>query len=101
MDGCKVHASAVGLRVLKNAKVVELMFPSHLSHILQALDGQSFLKTKARSVTVTGAMLPTLPSGAKFNLIHLMKLINQSAFYGLSSVNIITGFRETGTWPIN
>eukprot|EP00170_Pyropia_yezoensis_P003993 contig_16518_g4004 len=100
MDGCKVHASAMGLRVLKDAEVVVLMFLSHLSHILQALDGQPFLKTKARSVTVTGVMLPTLPRGAKFNLIYLMKLINQSTFHGLSSVNIITGFRETGTWPI-
>lgn len=101
MDGCKVHASAVGLRVLKDAKVVVLMFPSYLSHMLQALDGQPFLMTKARSVTVTEAMLPTLPRGAKFNLFHVMKLINQSAFHGRSSVNIVTGFRETGTWPIS
>eukprot|EP00170_Pyropia_yezoensis_P003995 contig_16521_g4006 len=100
MDGCKVHASAVGLRLLNDAKVVVLMFLSHLSHMLQALDGQSFLKNKARSVTGTGAMLPILPRGAKFNLIHLKNLINQSACHGLSSVNIITGFRETGTWPI-
>jgi len=35
MDGCKVHLSAKGLGLLKAAKVVVLMFPSHLSHLLQ------------------------------------------------------------------
>eukprot|EP00170_Pyropia_yezoensis_P003994 contig_16519_g4005 len=101
MDGCKVDASAVDLGVLKDAKAVVLIFSSHLSHILEALDGQPFPKTKARSDTVTGEMLSTLLRGGRFNLIHLMKLINQRSFHGLSSVNIITGFRETGTWPIN
>jgi len=34
MDGCTVHASPVGMRVLKASKVVVLMFPSHLPHVL-------------------------------------------------------------------
>lgn len=77
MDGCKVHASAVDLGVLKDAKAVVLNFSSHLAHILEALDGQPFPKIKARSVTETGEMLSTLIRGGKSNLIHLMKLINQ------------------------
>jgi len=47
IDGCKVHASVVGLKVLHAAKVVVLMFPSQLSRILQALDKGPFLKTTA------------------------------------------------------
>lgn len=35
MDGCKVHLSAKGLALLKAAKVMVLMLPSHLSHLLQ------------------------------------------------------------------
>lgn len=101
MDGCKVHASSAGLTVLKQSKVVVLMFPSHLSHILQALDKDPFLKVKARGRTAMRTIIPTLPPKAKFNLVHLMRVINESAFYGLSSVNVINGFRQTGTWPIN
>eukprot|EP00170_Pyropia_yezoensis_P001309 contig_5805_g1313 len=87
MDGCKVHASSAGLTVLKQSKVVVLMFPSHLSHILQALDKDPFLKVKARGCTAMRTIIPTLPPKAKFNLVHLMRVINESAFYGLSSVN--------------
>lgn len=46
MDTCSVHASTVGLRALKATKVVVLTFPSHLSHILQPLDMDPFLRTK-------------------------------------------------------
>ena len=101
MDGCKVHASPVGLRVLKASKVVVLMFPSHLSHILQALDKDPFLKTKSDARSGMRALLPTIPRHAKFNLVHLMGVIRRAAFTGLSSVNVINGFQKTGTWPID
>jgi len=100
MDGCKVHASPVGLRVLKASKVVVLMFPSHLSHVLQALDKDSFLKTKGDGRKTMRALLPTIPRYSKFHLVHLVQVIHRAAFTGLSSVNIINGFRKTGTWPV-
>jgi len=100
MDGCKLHASVVGLKVLHAVKVVVLMFPSHLSHILQALDKDPFLKTKAYARISLRAMLPTLPHNSKFNLANLMKVIKQGAFHGLSFVNVVNGFIKTGTWPI-
>lgn len=101
MDGCQVHASSAGLTVLKQSKVVVRMFPSHLSHILQALDKDPLLKVKARGRTAMLTIIPTLLPLAKFKLVHLMRVINESAFYGLSSVIVINGFRQTGTWPIN
>lgn len=100
MDGCKVHASVVGLTLLKSAKVVVLMFPSHLSHILQALDSNPFLKTKAHARVELRSMLPTIPRNTRFNLSHLMRVIKAGEFRGLSSVNIINGFKKAGTWPI-
>ena len=101
MDGCTMHASPVGLRVLKASKVVVLMFPSHLSHVLQALDKDPFLKTKCDGRKTMRALLPTIPRCSKFHLVHLMQVMNRAAFTGLSSVNIINGFRKTGTWPID
>jgi len=99
MDGCKVYASVVGLEVLHVAKVVVLMFPSHLSHILQALEKDPFLKTKACARSELRATLPTLPGNSKFNLTNLMRVIKMVAFHGLSSVNFISGFKKTDTWP--
>jgi len=100
MDGCKVHASVIGLRMLKASKVVVLMFPTHLSHILQALDSDPFLKTKVYARAHIRGLLPTLPRNSRFNLVHLMGMIKAGAFQGLSSVNIVNGFKKTGTWPI-
>jgi len=45
-------------------------------------------------------MLPTIPRGSKSHLLHLMKVIRAGVFHVLSSVNIASGFRKTGTWPI-
>ena len=101
MDGCKVHASVVGLKVLHAAKVVVLMFPSHLSHILQALDKDPFLKTKAYARSKLRATLPTLLRNSNFNSAKLMRVIKVGTFHGLSSVNIINGFKKTGTWPVS
>lgn len=101
MDGGKVHESPVGLRVLKESKVVVLMFPSHLSHIQQALDSDPFLKTKSEGRSSVRRLLPTMPRRAKFNLTHLMRVIRQAAFIGLSSVHVINVFRNTGTWPVD
>ena len=71
MNWCRVHASPVGLRVLKAPKVVVLMFPSHLSHILQALHNKPFLKTKSNARSGMRALLPTVlrgPRSTRFTL---------------------------------
>jgi len=77
------------------------MFPSHLSHILQALDKDPFLKTKAYALSKLRATLPTLLRNSNFNLAKLMRVIKVGAFHRLSSVNIINGFKKTGTWPVS
>jgi len=100
MDGCKVRVSVVDLKVLHAVKVVVLIFPSHHSHVLQALDKDPYMKTKAYARSSLRAMLPTLPRNSKFNLSNFMKVIKQGAFHGLSSVKIVNGFEKTGTWPI-
>jgi len=71
MNGCRIHASPVGLRVLKASKVVVLMFPSHQSHILQALHNEPFLKTKSNARSGMRALLPNVlrgPSSTWFSL---------------------------------
>lgn len=97
MDGCKVHASVLVVKMLHAVKVVALMFPSHLSHTLQALDKDPFLNTKAFARNSLRAMLPTLLRNTKFNLANFIKVIKQGAFHGLSSFNIVNGFKKTQT----
>jgi len=68
MDGCKVHLSANGLAILKAAKVVVLMFPSHLSYLLQSCVDDPLLQVKAHAFRSARAMLPTLPAGSSFTV---------------------------------
>jgi len=79
---------------------VVLMIPSHLSHILQALDKDPFPKPKSERRSRMRRVLPTIPRRTKFNLVHLMQVIHSAAFNGPSSVDVINGFKKTGTWPI-
>lgn len=46
-------------------------------------------------------MLPALPAGSPFSLKHLMLVIAQACLHGLSSVNVVSGFNNTGAWPVD
>jgi len=96
-----VHEFVLVFKVLHAAKMAFLLFPWHLSHILQAIDRDQFLKTSAFARSELRATLPTLPRNSKFNLADLSRVIKVGAFHGLSSANIINGFKNTGTRPVN
>jgi len=100
MDRCKVYGAVIGLKMLKAANVVVLMFPSHLSHTLRALDSYPFLKSKAYARAHLRALLSPIPPISRFILVHLMGLIKAGAFQGLSYVNIANSFKKTGSWSI-
>jgi len=101
MDGCKVHLSPKRLGLLKAANVVVLMFPSHLSHLLQPCDDGPFLKVKAHSYRSARALLPTVPAGTHSTLKHLILVIAEACLHGLSSVHVTNGFKNTGAWPVD
>jgi len=101
MDGWKLHLSVKGLGLLKAAKVMVLIFPSHLSHLLQPCDDVRFLKVKAHAYRSARALLPTVPSGTHFTLKHLMLVIAEACLHGLSSMHVINGFKNTGAWPVD
>lgn len=101
MHGCKVRLSAKRLGLLRAAKVVVLMFPSHLFHLLQPCDDDPFLKVKAHAYRSAHALLPTIPVGTHFNLKDLMLVLAEACLHGLSSVHIINGFKNTGAWPVD
>lgn len=96
-----MHLSAKGLGLLRAAKVVVLMLPSYLSHLLQACDDDPFLKVKAHAYRSARALLPTIPVGTRFNLKDLMLVLPEACLHGLSSVHVINGFKKTGAWPVD
>jgi len=98
MGGCKVHLSAKVLGLLKASKIMVLMFPSHLSHLLRPCDDDPFLKAKAHAYRSARALLPTVPAGTRFTLEHLMLFIAKACLHGLSPVHVINGFKNTGAW---
>jgi len=98
MGGCKVHLSAKVLGLLKASKIMVLMFPSHLSHLLRPCDDDPFLKAKAHAYRSARALLPNVPAGTRFTLEHLMLFIAKARLHGLSPVHVINGFKNTGAW---
>lgn len=96
-----MHLSAKGLGLLRAAKVVVLMLPSYLSHLLQPCDDDPFLKVKAHAYRSARALLPTIPVGTRFNLKHLMLVLAEACLHDLSSVHVINGFKKTGAWPVD
>jgi len=77
------------------------MFPSHLSHLLQPCDDDPFLQVKAHAFRSARAMLPTLPAGSSFTVKYLMLVIAEACLYGLSSVHVINGFKNTIARPVD
>ena len=96
-----MHLSAKDLSILKAARVVALIFPSHLSHLLQPRYEDPFLKVKAHAYRTTRTMLETVPAGSHFILKHLMMVMADAYLHGLSSVHVINGFQNTGAWPVD
>lgn len=101
MDKCKAQSSLVGLRLLMADKVVVLMFPSHLSHILHALDKDPFFKTKVVDRWAMRDLLCKVPRGAKLSLVNIIEVIHRAAYAGLRLVNIVNCSKKTGTWPVD
>lgn len=58
------------------------------------------LKKKVNACTELRETLPTVPRTSKFKGANLMQVIKVGACHGLSSINFMDSFKETGTWPI-
>jgi len=101
MDGFKVHLSAKDLEMLKPAKVVVLMLPSHLSDRLQPRDDDHLLKVQAHAYLTARTMLATVLVGSHFTLKYLRMVMAEACLHGLSSVDAINRFKNTGAWPVD
>ncbi|CAL4214375.1 unnamed protein product, partial [Meganyctiphanes norvegica] len=102
MDG---HGSHVNLQVVEEAKkrdIILVKLPPNASHLLQALDvglfgplkknwkniiGSFYCQTK--NINITKSVFPTLLAELFHDLVN-----NQS-------MNLRSGFRATGVWPLN
>lgn len=78
LDGYQVHYDLDGLLALQAANVYALMYPSHLSHILQPGDDRVFLALKANGRTHMRTLLASIPEGAGFDVRYLLQAIAAS-----------------------
>jgi len=101
LDGCKVHFDLDGLRALRAANIYALMFPSHLSHILQPCDDRIFVALKGLGRTYMRGMLPTIPPGGGFDVRHLLLAIADCWTLTMTPERIKASFANCGMWPVN
>lgn len=98
LDGCKVHFDLDGLLALRAANVYALMYPSHLSHILQPCDDRIFLAVKTSERTHMRSSLSSIPANAGLDVRNLLQAIAASWLATMAPQCMKTSFKNCGIW---
>lgn len=103
MDGHKSHISLRVVNAAINADLILLKLPSHLTHRMQPLDKCVFgpLKTGWEKILVAYGRKNLLASFNTLNRKIFVELLAKAWRTYLSEKNIISGFRETGCFPVD
>lgn len=101
LDGCKVQYDLDRLLALQAANVYALMYPSHLSHVLQPCDDRIFLALKANGHTHMRELQSTIPDGAVFDVHYLLHAISACWTATMTPERINSSFINSGIWPID
>lgn len=99
MDGHISHA--VPLFTVRAAEnhIVCMTFPSHLTHILQALDVGIFRSWKHFQNLAIQESIRTLDF--EYTVASFFRDLNKIRESSFKSYTIVNTFRDSGTWPIN
>lgn len=100
------HCSHLSVRIVSCAleNNIELFrFPSHLTDRIQPLDRCVFgpVKTKWDKILVAHGKAEMGQSSGRLSKRKFVELLGQVWREGITSENIISGFRSTGTFPVN
>ena len=100
MDGHGTHISIDLIKSLPASGVHLLCLPSHTTHVLQPLDMGVFKSFKGNWSKACSKYLAANP-GRVITSEKLASLVADAWPLSLTPVNIMSGFRKTGIYPIN
>lgn len=100
VDGHYSHFTLDVINKAREAQVIIICFPSHLTHILQPLDVAIFGPLKKAYKLAYHEYFNNHPMEPLNNPLFT-KLIASPWLKSFSAENLINGFAKTGLWPIN
>ena len=100
MDGHGSHVTVDLIELARENSIHLLCLPSHTSHILQPLDVGVFKSFKTSFSKACRRYLGQHP-GRVITADVLAALVAEAYQYSHTALNIMSGFRKTGTHPLN
>jgi hypothetical protein len=100
MDGHGTHMSIELIELARSNGIHLLCLPSHTTHILQPLDVGVFKSFKATFSKACSKYLAAHP-GRVITSDKLASLVAEAWPLSISPLNIMSGFKKTGVYPIN
>ena len=97
MDGHGTHMSIELIELAQSSDVHLLCLPSHTTHVLQPLDVGAFKGNWSKACSKYLAANP----GRVITSDKLASLIADAWPLSLTTLNIMSGFKKTGIYPIN
>lgn len=99
IDGHKTHMTEEFLGVYSMNDVLPLVFPPHLTHIMQPLDVKVFQPWKSYyKEAVNTAFVRGCDTVDKVDFLNMLHPVRMKA---LKHTTIIRGFQETGLYPVD
>ena len=100
MDGHGTHMSIELIELARSSGVHLLCLPSHTTHVLQPLDVGVFRSFKSYFSKACSKYLAAHP-GRVITSDKLASLVAEAWPLSLSPLNIMSGFKKTGIYPLN
>ena len=100
MDGHGTHMSIELIELAQSNEIHLLCLPSHTTHILQPLDVGVFKSFKSNFSKSCSKYLAAHP-GRVITSDKVASLVAEAWPLSLSPLNIMSGFKKTGIYPIN
>jgi hypothetical protein len=98
LDGHGSHFAAAALDYAVKHGTHILVFPSHCTHVLQPLDVGIFHNFKQ---TLQKAVEKHMMNAREVSKSTIAQLVAEAWESSLTTANILSGFRDSGIWPVN
>ena len=99
-DGHHFHVSIELIELVRSNDIHLLCLPAHTSHLLQPLDVGAFKSFKSKFNKACSNYISKNP-GRVITADILAALVGEAYPVSFTPVNIMSGFKKSGIWPIN
>lgn len=101
LDGHTTHSKNLrALEIARDAGVILLQLPAHTTHKLQPLDVAFFKPLETFYIQEVQKWMRTNPNNP-VSMYHVASILTPAYNRAATVENAVSGFRNTGIWPVN